>query len=76
MAQTENIANTKEDLTKKVSVNLAKSLRATSDYLTRDDLDGGPVSLDEIEKGLWLGKIFLGSIYWKAILTTSFKATA
>lgn len=24
--------------------------------LTRDDFDGGPVSLDEIEKGLWLGK--------------------
>ena len=24
--------------------------------LTRDDFDGGPVSLDEIEKGLYLGR--------------------
>lgn len=24
--------------------------------LTRNDFDGGPPSLDEIEKGLWLGK--------------------
>lgn len=26
--------------------------------LSRDDFDSGPVSLDEIEPGLWLGQIY------------------
>lgn len=30
--------------------------KATSSIITRDDFDGGPISLDEIEPGLYLGK--------------------
>lgn len=29
--------------------------KASSSTLSRDDFDGGPISLDEIETGLWLG---------------------
>lgn len=29
--------------------------KASSSHINRDDFDGGPVSLDQIEKGLFLG---------------------
>lgn len=29
--------------------------KASSSQLSRDDFDGGPVSVDQIEKGLFLG---------------------
>lgn len=30
--------------------------KASSSHLNRDDFDGGPVSLDQIENGLFLGR--------------------
>lgn len=33
-----------------------------SSSLSRDDFDSGPISLDEIEPGLWLGKRILYSL--------------
>lgn len=41
--------------------------KASSSQLSREDFDGGPVSVDQIEKGLFLGgsidvhKLFLSS---------------
>lgn len=32
--------------------------KAGSSHINRDDFDGGPVSVDEIEKGLFLGLLF------------------
>lgn len=29
--------------------------KATTSHLNREDFDGGPVSIDQIEKGLYLG---------------------
>lgn len=37
-------------------INSINPRKAASSVLTRDDFDGGPISLDQIEDGLWLGK--------------------
>ncbi len=33
--------------------------KASSSQLSREDFDGGPVSVDQIEKGLYLGIFFM-----------------
>lgn len=38
------------------TTNTVNPKKATTIKLSRDDFDGGPASLDEIEFGLWLGK--------------------
>lgn len=38
-----------------ISVQRSFKKNVTQSQLERDDFDGGPVSLDEIEPGLWLG---------------------
>lgn len=38
------------------AINVHRGKREDSKNITRDDFDGGPVSLDEIEPKLWLGK--------------------
>lgn len=45
-----------ENVAKVQSAIVAQQKLQDSGVLTREDFDGGPVSLDQIEKGLYLGK--------------------
>lgn len=42
----------------KTAINPNQKLRVTGNLL-REDFDGGPISLDEIDPGLYLGKMTL-----------------
>lgn len=45
------------NVTNSVNPKKANAAALSAAQLTRDDFDGGPVSLDEIEQGLWLGNL-------------------
>lgn len=45
------------DATNAINPKKANAAALSAAQLTRDDFDGGPVSLDEIEPGLWLGNL-------------------
>lgn len=51
--------NIEENVVKSQNAIVAKQKLQDSGVLTREDFDGGPVSLDEIENGLYLGKFFM-----------------